>query len=489
MTMPAYYCGNERVYAAASQVPRVKGERVQWVRTLGLESLLARHLPLGNFADQLGGIKDMAEEELSVAVQRFIAEVPAVVSAGLKKLKGRAAPQFGSQLQEHINSKFTLDGAFVGKFATLDDFYKGPEELIGTPNPKIMQGMQTEHCLRGNSRRKFTTGNYNLTTMPATEWEFVVEPKEGKAYPHTPKEKTLWPKDVEWNGKSGREAEDVEDIMKRKQVTLAGLLKMEVIALRLYTGPMFVLYNAVLRGFPEKDVKCLMDKDGKENRYETTIFAIASGITKLSKVSEIPHNRRLYRGLGGMILPRQFWEHYPECQVTFTIAAVNCAVADVLKKLEGTKRITQRSNEAADKDEVSQDGHEAGADLQGNGSSSFEGVRREADAQQQPAEVTGKARSIFDVSTVYLPINLPVQPDKSQTSKGVRVVKEARQDGEAIRMSVALPIAKGYFMEELQLRFQTAVRELCGGGIDVKIETVADKPEDFRGGGELRQPD
>jgi hypothetical protein len=56
----------------AAQVPRVKGERVQWVRTLGLEGLLARHLPLGNFADQLSGIKNMAEEELSVAVHRFI---------------------------------------------------------------------------------------------------------------------------------------------------------------------------------------------------------------------------------------------------------------------------------------------------------------------------------------------------------------------------------------------------------------------------------
>jgi hypothetical protein len=471
-------------------VPRVKGERVQWVRTLGLEGLLARHLPLGNFADQLGGIKDMAEEELSVAVQRFIAEVPAVVSAGLKQLKGRAAAsQFGSKVQEHINSKFTLDGAFVGKFATLDDFYKGPEELIGTPNPKIMQGMQTEHCLRGNSQRKFTTGNYNLTTTPATEWEFVVDPKEGVAYPHTPKDKAQWPKGMDWKGESGRESEDVEVIMKRKQITLAGLLKMEVIALRLYTGPMFVLYNAVLRGFPEKDVECLMDKDGKENRYETTIFAIASGITKLSKVSDVPHDRRLYRGLGGMILPRQFWEHYPECQVTFTIAAVNGAAADVLKKLDGTKRITQRSNEETDKVEVSQDGHETGADLQGNGSSSLEDVRCEADAQQQPAEATGKAGSIFDVSTVYLPIKLPVQPGKSQTSKGVRVVKEAKQDGEVIRMSVALPFAKGYFMEELQRCFQTAVRELCGGGNDVKIEAVADKPENFRGGGALRQPD
>jgi hypothetical protein len=431
----------ESVNAEVSQVPRVKGERVQWVRTLGLEGLLARHLPLGNFADQLSGIKNMAEEELSVAMRRFIAEVPAVVSAGLKKLKDQAASQFGSEVQEHINTKFTLDVALVGKFATLDDFYKGPEELIGTPNPKMMQGMQAEHCLRGNSRTEFTTDNYNVTTTPATEWEFVVEPKDGVAYPHTPKDKAHWPNGMGWKGRSGREAEDLHVIMQRKQVALARLLKMEVIALRLYTGPMFVLYNAVLRGFPEKDVECLKDTEGKENRYETTIFAITSGITKLSKVSDIPKDRRLYRGvrsLGCMILPRQFWEHYPECQVTFTVA-FNGAAATVLEKLKGSSiaKLKETSDQAA----------------------------------------------IFDVSAQYLLIELPEASGEPQFRQCVRVVKEAKLEGVVVRMSVALPFAKGYFEEKLKACFQKAIMELCGGGHDVWIEAVADKPKDFRGGG------
>jgi hypothetical protein len=42
---------------------------------------------------------------------------------------------------------------------------------------------------------------------------------------------------------------------------------------------MFMLYNAALRDFPWWDVEHLMG-----NKYETTIFVIASGITKLSKV-------------------------------------------------------------------------------------------------------------------------------------------------------------------------------------------------------------
>jgi hypothetical protein len=464
-----------------SQVPRVKGERVQWVRSLGLEGLMARHLPLGNFADQLSGIKNMAEEELSVAVHRFIAEVPAVVSAGLKKLKGRTASHFSSGAQEHINSKFTLDGAFVGKFATLDDFYKGPEELIGSPNPKIMQGMQAEHCQRGNSQREFTTSNYNVTTTPATEWEFVVKPRDGVAYPHTPKDKAQWPKGMVWKGKSGREAVDVEVIMQRTQVTLAGLLKMEVIALRLYTGPMFVLYNTVLRGFPERDIELLKDTEGKENRYETTIFTIASGITKLSKVSNIPKDRRLYRGLGGMILPRQFWEHYPECQVTFTVA-VNRAAATVVEKLKGTANVkpTETPNQAAGKDFVGS--NEAGKVYL---LSSPDNDKSGADTQKRTVETSGKARAIFDVSAQYLPIKLPEAFGEQQSWQGVRVVKEAKLEGEVVRMSVALPFAKGYFMK-LEKYFQNAVRELCGEQ-DVWIEAVADKPEDFRGGGAVLQ--
>jgi hypothetical protein len=232
-------------------------------------------------------------------------------------------------VDEAIESKMRLQAKFYLELkidsqtkyvsATLDDFYKGPEELIGSPNPKILQGMQGEHCLRGNSQKEFTTGNYNVTTTPAMEWEFVVEPKEGVPYPHTPKDKTLWPNErkLEWKGENGREPANLEVFMVTEQVRLAGLMKEEVIALRLVSGPMFVLYNAVLRGFPENDVECLKDWKGKENRYETTIFTIASGIAKLSKITTIPSGSRLYRGLD-CTLPRQFKETYSECKITFS---------------------------------------------------------------------------------------------------------------------------------------------------------------------------
>ena len=63
----------------------------------------------------------------------------AETSCSLRKLRSTGGGA-GSEVQEHINSKFVLDGAFVGRFATLDVFFAGPEQLIGTPNPKIEEG-------------------------------------------------------------------------------------------------------------------------------------------------------------------------------------------------------------------------------------------------------------------------------------------------------------------------------------------------------------
>jgi hypothetical protein len=219
-----------------------------------------------------------------------------------------------------------------------------------------------------------------------------------------------------------------------------------VVALRLYTGPMFVLYNAVLRGFPEKDVKCLWDdKTGKENRYETTIFAIASGITKISKVTQLPDNRRLWRGLGGMILPKQFWELYPECQVTFAVSVGQSAADAILAKLH----------------------------------------------LKDKADQTGAA--VHDETRMYL--RLTDTDSESEESSGalaemaklrLRVVKEARREGEVVRMSVALPLSKDVFQRKYEEPFLAAMRAVCGGlgEGEVWVEKLADKPQDFRGGGE-----
>ena len=60
----------------------------------------------------------------------------------------------------------------------------------------------------------------------------------------------------------------------------------EVIGLRLYTGPMFALYNGKMRQFPADTVKYLRLLGPLA--FVTTLHAINSGILKMARFSVIP---------------------------------------------------------------------------------------------------------------------------------------------------------------------------------------------------------
>lgn len=83
----------------------------------------------------------------------------------------------------------------------------------------------------------------------------------------------------------------------------------ELAALRLYTGPMFLLYNTKLRSMssggtvPERDSQ--LGGLRTHGRYTTTIHAINSGIIKLSRIQP---TCTIYRGMSGMKLPSSFLE-------------------------------------------------------------------------------------------------------------------------------------------------------------------------------------
>ena len=74
---------------------------------------------------------------------------------------------------------------------------------------------------------------------------------------------------------------------------------------RLYTGPMFVKYNAVLRGHgsPIPFLRKGFDDLCMGNTYTTTLHVINSSIVKLSKLT---HVTKVYRGVSGGRLPAHF---------------------------------------------------------------------------------------------------------------------------------------------------------------------------------------
>ena len=66
-------------------------------------------------------------------------------------------------------------------FGDTDFFRKGLNDLIGLPDTQIKEAMKAEH----QSEDEFTTSNYNTTTTPLKEWQFVVDYQEGEPYAGT----------------------------------------------------------------------------------------------------------------------------------------------------------------------------------------------------------------------------------------------------------------------------------------------------------------
>jgi hypothetical protein len=147
-----------------AKIPRVCGERLKWARTLRLEEVLARHLPKDNIFDELKHLREIPFSERRALAERLTAKVSAILTELiLEKLDALSQSDIdpSAEALTHSNSKFCHDGASVGRFATLDDFYQCPEALIATTNPRVEVGMEIEHCHRENrdesSRRPTTT--------------------------------------------------------------------------------------------------------------------------------------------------------------------------------------------------------------------------------------------------------------------------------------------------------------------------------------------
>ena len=455
----------EAFHKALEKLPRVRGERVKWAQSLRLEEELARLLPKGDIFDGLKGLRSPTDTELPVLAQKIAAQFASVLP-GLIIQKIRELRTAGTQVDvalNHVNSKFSLDGAFVGRFASLEDFYCGPEELIGSPNPKINEGILIEHCRRENRDVKFRTSNYNLETYASLEYEFVVSPKKDSVYPHTPSDRSKWSKGEwsatnpdGWKGEHGRDpihvdafledAPNADSLLKelppsvqklvlsaRIVIRKSALSREEVISLRLYTGPMFVLYNAVLRGFPAGDVAKLLG-----NRYETTIFTITSAITKVSKVSDLPTDRLLFRGLGGMVLPRQFWDTYDECIVTVLIYSLQGE--EVSSVLEAVRKM----------------------------------IFKPSRSDQSKA---------YNVDSEFLQLPVPDDPMlREAVGKGVRVASQPRVASRVVSLELAVGESKFYFKHQLSDGFEETISAACEDR-QVKVDRVVDKPHSFRGGG------
>jgi len=232
---------------------------------------------------------------------------------------------------DRIASKFS--GAVELSYSGLDTFFNGLEGVVGAPSPNVYDSMATEHVNGPDSVKQFVTGNYGIQTTSQIEWLYVV----GEGVSCDQLGLTCWPKESEeklaiHHHRTRRPLANIQRAAetRNEQLRRAGhllLITEELISANMYTGPLFVKYNAVLRGL-QTDVPFLLstmvslccpeavargyavgsvtidEAKSSLNTYTTTLHAINSAVIKLGKLTKAT---KVYRGIAGMALPAEFW--------------------------------------------------------------------------------------------------------------------------------------------------------------------------------------
>jgi hypothetical protein len=153
----------------ARRVPRVAGQRMEWVGSMGLNAMLARHLPPGTLTDGLAGVRRMSAREAELALMAFVEDAAALFLKALDELRAVT----GSKSAVEANGKFQ---GFEGSFASLKDFHAGAEATLklGYPNPDIMRGILLEHTAHSSATRLYATTNYCIATNLLIEYWWAI---------------------------------------------------------------------------------------------------------------------------------------------------------------------------------------------------------------------------------------------------------------------------------------------------------------------------
>jgi hypothetical protein len=242
---------------------------------------------VGRGGDQLDTMSKLSAVEIDDAAVAMCEMIPRLLKELHRELNDAFTIQ--SQIQDDLladPNKFSD----VSKMAcgSILNFHEGLTERVGLPHLKFKNAMRQDHCERAGCDVAFTTGNYKITSTPKLEWQYIVEDLPCPDVRH------------------GRCITPIQDLLQLERCRKANLCEEEVIAIVLYTGPMFQIYNTILRQYPAD--KFSVFKTGN-NLFSTTIFVLVSAVQKLSRFTRIPPGTQLYRGLGGKVdLPDIFFQ-------------------------------------------------------------------------------------------------------------------------------------------------------------------------------------
>lgn len=269
------------------------------MQSLPLASLLMDALPRPAKSQEksihLRVVSELTADEIRIVANEFSKGLEQMLTDNVRLLK-RSFTAMDTKIKESLEddkkntaSKFSV--CMEMKSGTIEDFHRGLVGRIGSANLDFFNAMKAEHCSKAGSKDEFETLNYAIKSTPYREWCLVVD-----------KEKVVPEPDMRY----GRRIPDIDELMTLDVAKRAKLSRPEVIAVVLYTGPLYYVYNSILRRWPEETYNRFKNRN---NLFSTSITVLVSAVQKIACVMPLKEGLTLYRGLGGRVcLPRSFFK-------------------------------------------------------------------------------------------------------------------------------------------------------------------------------------
>ena len=179
---------------------------------------------VGRGSDQLLRVSQLSPGDMHAASAAVCASLAEEGKSLLEELQRSFAAQFDIQAQMEADAgKFNVVKMACGGIV---DFHSGLTGRVGMPHLKFKDAMRQEHCEKAGCNTSFTTGNYKITTTPKQEWLYIAGDETGQLLPCP-------------DMGHGRRIVRISELMQLKLAIDAKLTEVEMLAVVLYTGPMF----------------------------------------------------------------------------------------------------------------------------------------------------------------------------------------------------------------------------------------------------------
>jgi len=179
---------------------------------------------VGRGSDQLLRVSQLPPGDMQAASAAVCASLAEEGKSLHEELQRSFAAQFEIQAQMEADAgKFNVVKMACGGIV---DFHSGLTGRVGMPHLKFKDAMRQEHCEKAGCNTSFTTGNYKITTTPKQEWLYIAGDETGQLLPCP-------------DMGHGRRIVRISELMQLKLAIDAKLTEVEMLAVVLYTGPMF----------------------------------------------------------------------------------------------------------------------------------------------------------------------------------------------------------------------------------------------------------